>query len=148
MCIFNPKIVPSGSSKKMGTEGLHSCRGTIERTWLRRIHKTPKDVPFWFETYQERTAGYSLPKLVVPNTDLGLNLAGDSATLLPLSRVAGLFILPNTPKSQQTIVRGQLVVPLPLDNRVASGLDLVNSGLNICRITDDLPSPGNAVRIW
>lgn len=92
-----------------------------------------KDVPFWFEAYQERTASYSLPKLVVPNTDLGLNLADGSATLSPLSRVAALFILPNTPKSQQAIVRGQLVVPLPLYNREAPGL---------------LSSPGNAAHIF
>ena len=71
---------------------------------------------------------WSLPKLVVPNTDLGLNLAGGSATLLSLSQVAGLFILPNTPKNQQAIVRGQLVVPLPLVNRLAPGLDQVHSG--------------------
>jgi len=42
MCTFNPKIVSSGSSKKTGTKGLRSCRGTTERTWLRgRKHKTP-----------------------------------------------------------------------------------------------------------
>ena len=71
---------------------------------------------------------WNLPRLVVPNTDLGLNLAGSSATLLPLSRVARLFILPNTPKSQQAILRGQLVIPLPLVNWVAPGLDQVHSG--------------------
>ncbi|KAF8806158.1 hypothetical protein BYT27DRAFT_7339353 [Phlegmacium glaucopus] len=105
------------------------------------------DVPFWFESYLERTGNC---RLVAPNTNLGINLSSGSAGLVPLSRATGLYILLNTPKSQQVIIRGQLqaVVPYLPDTQVTSEPDQVDSGTNINMTINNLSGPGNVAHAF